>query len=84
MVVMACDDEIIPSQARIESVGDDAELQEVYDTERRLLYVSRTRARDHSRVTGVDPASEFLNDLGNFKSVISSREYRRIYALDGA
>jgi hypothetical protein len=29
---MACDDEIIPLQERIETVGDDADLQEVYDT----------------------------------------------------
>jgi superfamily I DNA/RNA helicase len=43
---MACDDEIIPLQERIEMVGDDADLQEVYDTERHLLYVACTRARD--------------------------------------
>jgi len=61
--VMACDDEIIPSQARIEAVGDDADLQEVYDTERHLLYVACTRARDHLLVTGVAPASEFLDDM---------------------
>ena len=29
VVVMACDDEIIPLQARIETVGDDADLQEI-------------------------------------------------------
>ena len=63
VVVMACDDEIIPSQERIETVGDDADLQEVYDTERHLLYVACTRARDHLLVTGVAPASEFLDDL---------------------
>jgi superfamily I DNA/RNA helicase len=63
VVVMACDDEIIPLQARIESVGDDADLQEVYDTERHLLYVAATRARDHLFVCGVSPASEFLDDL---------------------
>ena len=34
VVVIACDDEIPPSQERIEWVGDDADLQEVYDTER--------------------------------------------------
>src|SRR5271166_5066159 len=61
--VMACDDEIIPLQERIETVGDDADLQEVYDTERHLLYVACTRARDHLLVTGVDPVSEFLDDL---------------------
>lgn len=63
VVVMACDDEIIPLQQRIETVGDDADLQEVYDTERHLLYVASTRARDHLLVTSVDPASEFLDDL---------------------
>lgn len=63
VVVMACDDEIIPLQARIETVGDDADLQEVYDTERHLLYVACTRARDHLLVTSVKPASEFLDDL---------------------
>lgn len=63
VVVMACDDEIIPLQERIETVADDADLQEVYDTERHLLYVACTRARDHLLVTGVNPASEFLDDL---------------------
>lgn len=45
VAVMACDDEVIPLQERIETVGDDADLQEVYDTERHLLYVACTRAR---------------------------------------
>ena len=63
VVVMACDDEIIPLQERIETVGDDADLQEVYDTERHLLYVACTRARDQLLVTSVEPASEFLDDL---------------------
>jgi ATP-dependent exoDNAse (exonuclease V) beta subunit len=35
----------------------------VYDTERHLLYVACTRARDHFLVTSVDPASEFLDDM---------------------
>jgi ATP-dependent exoDNAse (exonuclease V) beta subunit len=59
----ACDDEVIPSQERIESVSDEADLEEVYDTERHLLYVACTRARDHLLVTGAEPVSEFLNDL---------------------
>ncbi len=63
VVVMACDDEIIPLQERIETVGDDSDLQEVYDTERHLLYVACTRARDHLLVTSVEPASEFLDDM---------------------
>ena len=63
VAVMACDDEIMPLQARIEMVADDADLEEVYNTERHLLYVACTRARDHLLVTGVDPPSEFLDDL---------------------
>ena len=63
VVVMACDDEVIPLQERIESVTDDSDLEDVYNTERHLLYVACTRARDHLLVTGVDPASEFLDDL---------------------
>jgi len=63
VVVMACDDEIIPLQERIETVGDDADLQEVYDTERHLLYVACTRARDYLLVTSVEPTSEFVDDM---------------------
>jgi len=63
VVVMACDDEVIPSQERIQTIGDDADLEEVYATERHLLYVACTRARDYLLVTGVKPASEFLDDL---------------------
>jgi superfamily I DNA/RNA helicase len=65
VVLMACDDEVIPLQARIETAGDAGELEEVYATERHLLYVACTRARDHLLVTGVAPASEFLADLEN-------------------
>lgn len=63
VVVMACDDEIIPLQERIESVSDEADLEEVYNTERYLLYVACTRARDFLLVTSAAPASEFLDDL---------------------
>jgi len=63
VVVMACDDEVVPLQERIETVGDEADLQEVYETERHLLYVACTRARDHLLITGVKPLSEFLDDM---------------------
>ncbi|HDQ06415.1 MAG TPA: DNA helicase, partial [Candidatus Bathyarchaeota archaeon] len=63
VVVMACDDEIIPSQERIETVVDESDLLDVYNTERHLLYVACTRARDHLLVTATNPASEFLEDL---------------------
>ena len=63
VVVAGCDDEVLPLQSRIESVIDEADLEEVYNSERHLLYVACTRARDRLLVTGVDPASEFLDDL---------------------
>lgn len=63
VVVMACDDEVLPLDARISAVADEGDLEAVYDTERHLLYVACTRARDHLLVTGVEPASEFLDDL---------------------
>ncbi|MEZ5464528.1 MAG: 3'-5' exonuclease [Lysobacteraceae bacterium] len=63
VAVMACDDEVIPLQARIEQVTDDSDLAEVYATERHLLYVACTRAREELLASGVEPASEFLDDL---------------------
>lgn len=61
--VMACDDEIIPLQSRLESSAEESDLEDIYQTERHLLYVACTRARDHLLVTGVTPGSEFLEDL---------------------
>jgi len=63
IAVMACDDEILPLQTRIESVADEADLDDVYETERQLLYVACTRAKDRLLVSGVIPGSEFLKDL---------------------
>jgi len=61
--VIACDDNVVPLQERIEMAGDDAELEEVYNTERHLLYVACTRSRENLLITsGVSP-SEFLDDL---------------------
>ena len=45
---------------RIRTLGRCSRL---YNTERRLLYVACTRARDQLLVTSVDPASEFLDDM---------------------
>lgn len=67
VAVMACDDEVIPLQDRIESITDTADLEEVYQTERHLLYVACTRARDHLLVTSAGPPSEFIADLADAK-----------------
>jgi superfamily I DNA/RNA helicase len=63
VAVMACDDDVLPLQSRIESVAHEVELDDVYETERQLLYVACTRARDRLLITAINPASEFLNDL---------------------
>jgi superfamily I DNA/RNA helicase len=63
VAVMACDDEVVPLMERIETVADDSDLEDVYNTERHLLYVACTRARDFLLITSGGPASEFLEDL---------------------
>jgi UvrD-like helicase C-terminal domain/AAA domain len=63
VAVMGCDDEVIPLQERIEAVTDEGDLEDVYNTERHLLYVACTRARDNLLVTSTAPKSEFLDDL---------------------
>ncbi len=67
VAVMACDDDVLPLQERIEAIADEADLEEVYNTERHLLYVACTRARDCLLISGVDPASEFLDDLDKLR-----------------
>ena len=72
--MVACDDEVLPLQSTHRdtsltkpthggNVADEADLEDTYSTERHLLYVACTRARDRLLVTGVEPASEFLDDL---------------------
>jgi superfamily I DNA/RNA helicase len=65
VVVMAVDDDVLPLQQRIEEVAEIGDLEEVYNTERHLLYVACTRARDRLLVTAVAPGSEFLDDMTN-------------------
>jgi superfamily I DNA/RNA helicase len=61
VVVMACDEGVLPLDERVAAA--EAELDDIYETERRLLYVACTRAREHLLLTGVTPASEYLADL---------------------
>jgi len=59
---MACDEGVLPLDERV--AADEAELDDIYETERRLLYVACTRAREHLLLTGVTPVSEYLADFG--------------------
>lgn len=45
MAVMTCDDKVMPLQSRTENVSDESDLDEVYATERHLLYAAFARAR---------------------------------------
>lgn len=63
VAVMACDEDVLPDPVRLSQIGDAGELEAAYETERHLLYVACTRARDRLLVTGVSPGSEFLEDL---------------------
>jgi len=60
---MACDDEVIPSQQRIEEVGDDADLEELYATS---AICCMSLAHVPATISWSQPsslASEFLEDL---------------------
>jgi superfamily I DNA/RNA helicase len=63
VVVMACDEDVIPNAERIKALTDDSDLEEVVATERHLLYVACTRARDYLLITSGDTCSEFVEDL---------------------
>lgn len=64
VAVMACDEDVLPDPARLAGIGDIADMEAAFETERHLLYVACTRARDRLMVTGVAPGSEFLADFG--------------------
>ncbi|MBB4399101.1 UvrD-helicase domain-containing protein [Bradyrhizobium sp. ERR14] len=65
VAVMACDEGVLPLDERIADAADEAELDDIYETERRLLYVACTRAREHLLLTGLIPVSEYLADLND-------------------
>lgn len=63
VAVMACDADVLPSEERLVGASDERALKEVYDSERHLLYVAATRARERLWLSACNPASEFLADL---------------------
>ena len=60
----ALDEDVIPSLTRIEAMADMSHLPDLYETERHLLYVACTRARDCLLLSCAEEASEFLADMG--------------------
>lgn len=63
VVVMAFDYEFLPLASRIAEAADEDDLDDIYETERQLLYVACTRARDRLFVSGLVPGSELLKNL---------------------
>ena len=61
--MMAWDEDALPDPDRLAHVRVEADLEVVFETERHLLYVACTRARDRLLVTGIRPGSDFLADL---------------------
>lgn len=63
VAVMGCDEDVLPDPARLAGLGDVTDLEAAYETERHLLYVACTRARDRLLISGLTPGSEFLDDM---------------------
>lgn len=63
VAVARLDHNILPDEGRLLAARDEAHLDEIMTTERHLLYVAATRARDYLWMSGVEPVSEFLSDL---------------------
>ena len=63
VAVMACDDDILPLHERVKLFTEEVDIEEVERTERQLLYVACTRARESLLVTGVGVGSKYLYDL---------------------
>jgi len=65
VAVMACDAEIVPLESRVEEAETQDDLDEIWQTERQLLYVAATRARENLLLSAVSPASEYFDDLAS-------------------
>ncbi len=63
VAIIGCNDAMLPLESRLELARDVNELNSMIETERHLLYVSATRARERLFISAVEPASEFLADI---------------------
>jgi superfamily I DNA/RNA helicase len=68
VVLLACDDDVLRPYKRID-MASKAALEELGETERHLLSVAKTCARDRLLIAGVRPESELLDDRRCFGSV---------------
>jgi len=63
VAVMAVDQNVVPLAERVQAAIDQNDQNEIEATERHLLYVAFTRARDNLHVSAVGLGSEFLDDF---------------------
>ncbi|MBY6164168.1 UvrD-helicase domain-containing protein [Mameliella alba] len=63
VAIAGLNDGVLPDENRLIAAKDEAQLDEIMNTERHLLYVAATRARDHLWMSGVTPISEYFADL---------------------
>ena len=60
---MTCDDEVVHLLELIKTVANEMELEDIYKTERQLLYVVCARAKNYLLPISEDAPSEYLDDL---------------------
>ena len=63
VMILACDEDVIPQESRLLEARDESMIEEIMATERHLLYVAATRARERLWISGAGGLSEFLEDL---------------------
>lgn len=69
---MAYDNEVMPLQERIESALEESDLDDIFETERHLLYLACALACDRVFITGAEPDLEFLANLMEVNSLSRS------------
>ena len=65
VAILGCDDGVIPDEERLLLAKDEAALDEIMATERHLLYVAFSRARERVWLSSSGTPSEFVLDLLN-------------------
>jgi len=63
VIIDEAQDISVPELRLVAALAGDRALEEIYATERHLLYVAATRARDFLWISGCDPLLEFVEDL---------------------
>ena len=62
---IACEEDILPAGSRLLMARDEADIDEIMATERHLVYVAFSRARENVQVSCSGGPAEFLTDLSD-------------------